>query len=127
MLRARHPLCLKVPRRLRKVSKKRLLSKQRRLSMLDSMVKIDGPWTRSVVTPTRCRSLRECGHDPAPVTAHNALFSSYKTARVHLASRRCGSYMAARGARAAGGGAGDRVSPPRITRRVCVADGCFPP
>jgi hypothetical protein len=28
------------------------------------------------------RSRRECGHDPAPVTAHNALFSSYKKARV---------------------------------------------
>src|SRR6266487_4304004 len=36
------------------------------------------------------RSRRECGHDPAPVTAHKALFSSYKTPRIHLAAWRRG-------------------------------------
>jgi hypothetical protein len=41
MLPARHLLCLKVPPRLRKVLKKQLLSKQRRLSMLGSMHKIE--------------------------------------------------------------------------------------
>jgi hypothetical protein len=43
------------------------------------------------------------GHDPAPVSPHNALFPSYKTARVHLASRRRGG-VAARGARGADSG-----------------------
>src|SRR4029453_1777876 len=54
------------------------------------------------------RSRRECGHDPAPVTPHNALFSSYKTGRVHHAARRRGGCVAVRGTRAAAGDAGNR-------------------
>jgi hypothetical protein len=38
-------------------------------------------------------------HDPAPVTAHNALFSPYKTARVHHTARRGGGRVATGGTR----------------------------
>jgi hypothetical protein len=45
---------------------------------------------------------------PTPVTPHNALFPTYKKARVHHAAWRCGGGVAARGARTAAGNAGDR-------------------
>src|SRR5712672_3091676 len=53
MLRARQLHCLKVPPRLRKVPKKRLLPRQERLSMPGSMHNISVLWPRSVVAPTR--------------------------------------------------------------------------
>ena len=42
---------------------------------------------------------------------------SNETARVHHAARRRGGGVAARGARAAAGDAGDRVSPQHVARR----------
>ena len=42
------------------------------------------------------------------VTPHNAPFSTYKAPGVHHAARRRGGGVAARGARAAAGDAGDR-------------------
>jgi hypothetical protein len=49
--------------------------------------------------PAGFRSRRGCGHDPTPVTSHNAPFASYKAPRVHHAARRRGGRLAA-GARA---------------------------
>src|SRR5215475_11271216 len=48
--------------------------------------------------------------DSAPVSPHNAPFPTYKAPRVHHAHRRCRGFVAARGARAATGHAGGRVS-----------------
>ena len=55
-----------------------------------------------------------------PVTPQNAAFPTYKAARVHHAARRRGGGVAACGARAAAGDAGDRVSQRRFTRRLRV-------
>src|SRR5262249_3847908 len=73
--------------------------------------------TRGLTSKTAAgfRSRRELSYDDsAPVSPHNAPFSTYKTARVHDAARRRGGGVAARGARAAAGDAGDRVSRQQI-------------
>src|SRR5262249_35093808 len=51
---------------------------------------------------------REDGHDPPPVAPQNAAYPRCKTPRVHHTARQ-GGELAARGARAASGDAGDRV------------------
>src|SRR5262249_30673306 len=58
--------------------------------------------------PAGFRSRRGDGHDRTPVAPQNAAFPTYKAPRVHYAARRRGR-MAACGARAAAGDAGDRI------------------
>src|SRR5262245_9591 len=72
------------------------------------------------------RSRRGPSHDSTLVTPHNAPFSTYKAARVHLGSQRRGCCrVAVRHARAAGRDAGGRIPPPLIARRLPLA--CISP
>src|SRR5262249_19592114 len=71
------------------------------------------------------RSRRGPSHDSTLVTPHNAPFSTYKAARVHHASRRSRG-VAARGARAAAGDAGDRSPQQPVAGRIRPRGDWFP-
>jgi hypothetical protein len=86
--------------------------------------------TRGLLSETAAgfRSRQGDGHDRTPVAPHNALFPSYKTARVHHTARRdSGRLVAARGACAAAGNAGDWVSAKHIARWHRAPSSCIPP
>src|SRR5262249_24115064 len=63
------------------------------------------------------RSRRGPSHDSTLATPHNAPFSTYKAARVHIAARRRDRCVAARGARAA------KAADDRASRLDCALDG----
>src|SRR5258705_102346 len=64
---------------------------------------LNGLTWRTDMPAASFRSRQGDGHDRTPVAPHNALFPSYKTARVHHAAWRSGGGMAAGGAGAAAG------------------------